>query len=27
MKVDTNLDRRIIFTNFNFNPSSNNPDT
>jgi hypothetical protein len=26
-KVDTNLDRRIIFTNFNFNLSSNNPDT
>ncbi len=26
-KSDTNSDRRIIFTNFNFNPSSNNPDT
>ncbi len=25
--VDTNSDRRIIFTNFNFNPSSNNHDT
>ena len=26
-KVDTNLDRRIIFTNFNLNSSSNHPDS